>query len=129
MRQFCQNYTILWAIKVNKIPFFPIFHEKIDAFMNIFCKKRPFSKKYNALMPIFCQKNVHSLLNTVLSCHLFYEKPPGAMPIFGPKKLFSPFFLEKSRYPHTHILSKNVNFLKKTALMPIFCQKSPFSKK
>ena len=25
----CQNYTILWAQKVNKIPFIPIFHNFI----------------------------------------------------------------------------------------------------
>ena len=27
-RQFCQNYTLLWAKKVNRMDFFPIFHEK-----------------------------------------------------------------------------------------------------
>ena len=37
--QFCQNYTILWAKKVNKMPFFPIFHEKINALMPMFYPK------------------------------------------------------------------------------------------
>ena len=27
-RQFCQNYTILWAQKDNKMSFFPIFHKE-----------------------------------------------------------------------------------------------------
>ena len=38
-RQFCQNYPILWAKKVNRIPFFPIFYEKINALMPIFYQK------------------------------------------------------------------------------------------
>ena len=38
-RQFCQNWDILWAIKVNRMPFFPIFHEKITALMPILCQK------------------------------------------------------------------------------------------
>ena len=39
-RQFCENYTTLWAKNVNRVPFFsPIFHEKITAVMPIFGKK------------------------------------------------------------------------------------------
>ena len=40
--------------------------------MSIFRNKRPLSKNQTALMLIFCQKNVHSLKNTMLSCHFFF---------------------------------------------------------
>ena len=43
-------------------------------------------------MPIFCQKNMHSLKNTMLLSRffsIFHEKPPGAMPIFGPEEVNS----------------------------------------
>ena len=71
-RQFYLNYTILWAKKVNMMPFFfPISQGKIIAFMPIFCKKRPFSKKHAALKSRFCQKKGHSVKNTVLLCHFF----------------------------------------------------------
>ena len=53
-RQFCHNYT---AKKVNRTPFFPIFHEKI-----------------NAPMPIFCWKNIHYPKTTLLSCPYFVKK-------------------------------------------------------
>ena len=59
-RQFCQNYTLLWAKKVNRMPFFPISHEKITALMPIFCKN-VHSLKTNS------SHYVHSLKNTVLS--------------------------------------------------------------
>ena len=55
--QFCQNYTILWDKKVNRIPVLLIFHQKVTA-----------------LMPDFCQKNAHSLKNTPLSCPYFIGK-------------------------------------------------------
>ena len=87
--QFCQNYTILWPKKVNRMPFFSDFSRKNHlSHAHIWSKKRPFSKKHNALMPTFCPKNVYSLNNTVLSCHffiIFHEKPPSVMPIFGKK--------------------------------------------
>ena len=56
-RQFCQNYTILWAPKVNRMPFF-----------------RFISNKITTLMPLFRQKNVHSLKITMLSCPYFVIK-------------------------------------------------------
>ena len=46
-REFCQNYTILWAKKINRMPY--------------------------ALMRIF-PKNVHSLRNTMLSCVYYFKK-------------------------------------------------------
>ena len=43
-RQFCQNYTILWANKVNRMPFFSNFSRKNPcSHDNILSKKRPFS--------------------------------------------------------------------------------------
>ena len=47
----------LWANKVNRMPGFLIFNEKINAFIHI-----------------FCQKNVNSLKNTLLSCPYFVKK-------------------------------------------------------
>ena len=140
----CQTYTILLVKKVNKkSPFYFDFHEKIFSLMPIW-QKRPFSKKYPALMLICCQKNVHSLKNTVLSCHFFqiFMKTHIVMPIFGqtsvnsvkttldygPKKSIGcPFFqfLTKNHYCHSHILSKKPPFPgKQAALMPIFSQKT-----
>ena len=43
-RIFCQNYTILWAIKVNKMPFFPRF----------------FTKKSLLSYPIYISPHYHS---------------------------------------------------------------------
>ena len=87
-------------------------------------KKHTFSKENSVLMPIFCQKNVHSLKNTVLSCQIFHEIPPAAMPIFGKKTSI----LSKLH----HIIGKKVKgcpffptfHLKITAHMLIFCQKN-----
>ena len=68
--QFCQHSH--GPKKSIRCSFFPIFHEKLIALMPIFFqKKRPFSKKHNVLIPIFNHKIVHSLKNTVLSCHFF----------------------------------------------------------
>ena len=45
-RQFCQNYTILWAKKVNRMPFFSDFTRKNQCcHAHILSKKRTFSKK------------------------------------------------------------------------------------
>ena len=50
---FCQYYPITWPKKVNKMVFYPILHEKIDARMPIFYQKYVYSlKNHNALKPI-----------------------------------------------------------------------------
>ena len=88
-RQFCQNYTIFWVQKVNRMPFFP-----------------DFSRKNNCSYTHILSKNVHSLKNTLFSCpyfvkktsiltkthcshiiffSIFHEKPPIVMPQFGQK--------------------------------------------
>ena len=78
-RKFCQNYTILWAQKVNRMPFIPIFTNKYQpscphflqnnvyyqkkksySHAHILSKKRPFSQKQYVLMSPF---------------QFFYEKP------------------------------------------------------
>ena len=42
-RQFCQNYIILWAQKVKRMPFFSYFsRQNINSYAHIFSKKRPF---------------------------------------------------------------------------------------
>ena len=122
-RQFCQNYHILWAKKVNSIPFFPIFYEKINTRMPIFYQKnvlyktrcahayslsikRPFSQKYNfhviffgffmknlMLSRSFWSRNINSVKTTVY----YRPKKSGCL-------VFSSIFHEKI-----------------TALMPIFC--------
>ena len=56
-RGFCQNYTIVWATKINRMLFFSIFHEKNhSSHAQFLLQKRPFSK------------------NTTLSCPYFVEK-------------------------------------------------------
>ena len=60
--QFCQNYTLFWAKKVNMMSFFPISHKK-----NYCCYVHILSKNIHSLKRnsshLHCQKNVHSLKN------------------------------------------------------------------
>ena len=93
-RQFCQNYTILWANKVNRMPFFPIFHENITA-----------------LMPIFCQKIVKSLKNTLFSCLCFVKKCPLSQKTLFPCHFFQ-IFHEKS-LPVMPIFGQKMSILSK----------------
>ena len=86
-RQFCQNYTILWANKVNRMPFFSDLSWKNHcSHAHIWSKKRPFSRKTHCshahILPEkrpFSQK--HSALMSFFL--IFHEKPPAFMPIFG----------------------------------------------
>ena len=95
---FCQKNVNSLKIIVVWYNFLQIFHEKPQAVMPIFVrkKKRQFSQHYTilwakkvnrmpplfpifdekitALMPILCQKNVHSLNNTLLSCSVFFPR-------------------------------------------------------
>ena len=120
MRPFCRNYTVLWAIKVNKIPFFPISHEKNNALMHLFCKKREFSKNTKVSCPYFVKKT--SILSKTLCSHVIYfMKTPWchahiwskktSILIIGQKSQYDAFFLDFS--------------WKVPALMPIFCQYNP----
>ena len=70
-RQFCQNYTILWAKKVNRMPFFSDFPRKNNnSHAHILSTKRPFYKKHTFLMPIFCQKT--SILSKTPSSQVIF---------------------------------------------------------
>ena len=81
-RQFCQKYNILWAPRVNRMQFFPIFLEKITA-----------------LMPIFRQKNYHSLKITLPSCPNFVKKTS----IFSKKLCYDVIFSNLSqKFPCPH---------------------------
>ena len=75
-------------------------------------------EKYPAFMPIFGLKNVNSVKTAIQ----FWPKKVKRMPIF----YFSDFY-EKNHCSHAPFLWINVNSLKNTALMPIFCQKTSIS--
>ena len=97
-RQFCKNYTILWAPRVNRMPFFPIFHEKIIA-----------------LIPIFRQKNVNSLKSTLTSCPNFVKKTSISSKNCAIMSLFSKFS-QQIHCSCARIWSKNVNSVKATPI-------------
>ena len=88
-RIFCQNYTILWAIKVNKMPFFPDFLLKNRCSHTQFILKiRLFFKEQTALKSMFCQKTFipsKTLCSHVILFLVFFEKSPAVKPIFGKK--------------------------------------------
>ena len=98
--------------------------------MPIFGQKNVLSlEKHSALMPIFCQKNVHSLKKTVLSCQVFHDKPPAAMPIFGKRnrnyvKTPLHYWPKSQRLPFFPIFHVKIS-----ADMPIFCHKNIHSLK
>ena len=68
--QFCQNYTLFWAKKVNMMSFFPISHKKKYCSYVHILSKNVHSLKRNS-SHLHYQKNVYSLKNTVLSCLFF----------------------------------------------------------
>ena len=90
--QFCQKYTILWAPRVNMMPFSPIFLEKNNcSHAHISSKKRPFAKNHTAFMPKFSQK-MSIFSKKLLLCHFFQiklvtKKSPGLVPVFDRKML------------------------------------------
>ena len=125
-RIFCQNDTILWAIKVNKMPFFPDFLLKNRCSHTQFILKiRLFFKEQTALKSMFCQKTFilsKTLCSHVIFFQVFFKKSPAVKPIFGKKKrrfcqnytiflvnkvIRMPFFSDFSRKnncSNTHIL-------------------------
>ena len=68
--KFCENYTILWAKKVNRMPFFLICHEKISTLIPYFVKNVQSLNNKQLSYP-YLSKNIHSLRTTVLWCHFF----------------------------------------------------------
>ena len=59
-RQFCQNYTILWAIKVHRMLFFSYFSRtNCCTHAHVLSKYVDSQKKKHTIVkPIFCEKNV-----------------------------------------------------------------------
>ena len=88
-RIFCQNDTILWAIKVNKMPFFPDFLLKNSCSHTQFILViRLFFKEETALKSMFCQKTFilsKTLCSHVIFFQVFFKKSPAVKPIFGKK--------------------------------------------
>ena len=110
-RYFCENYTLFWGKRINRIPIFSLCQEKFNALIPIFSKNSPFCEKHVNLMPLFCRKNVHSLktrYSRFIQFKFFMRKPPFFMHkigqknvnsvkitlYYGPKKLIGcPYFL------------------------------------
>ena len=127
-RQFRKNYTIIWAQKVRRMPFFPIFHWKV-----------------NSLLPIFWEKNVHYLKTNCSHAHIWSKKRQFSKKKQCSHNIFFKFFMKNPQSCQTHIWSKKLSILSKlhyimgqksqedaifsdlsrkiTSLMPIFCKK------
>ena len=127
-RYFCENYTIIWAQKVNRMPFFPIFHWKVTSLMPILCKKNVHYLKTHCFHAhIFCQKNVHSLkkhCSHIIFSNFSWKTRRPVKPIFGLKTLI----LSKLHYIMGQKSQRDAFFSglsrKITSLMPIFCKKT-----
>ena len=110
-----QNYNTWWAIKVHKIPFFLILHEKIAA-----------------LIPIFYHKYVFSLKNTLLSSSCIMKKRPISQKHCALMSFFSSFLWKtpavKPIYRQKTVQSLKITLFwaKKDNRMPFF---SDFSRK
>ena len=94
-RQFCQNYTIFWVQKVNRLPFFSDFDGIIICSnAHILQTHRPFSKKHLLLRPYFVQKTC--IVSKTQCSHVIFFK------FFMKNPLLScPYLVKK-----TSILSK-----------------------
>ena len=83
---------ILWAKKVQRMPFFPTFLEKITFSYSYVVKKNHSVKNTLLSSPYFCRKNANPFKNTMLSCHflqIFDEKTQAVMRVFGQKSFDS----------------------------------------
>ena len=145
-RIFCQNYTILWAIKVNKMPFFPDFLLKnrcsrtqfilkyVYSLKNkllsspCFVKKRSFRQKHCALMSFYFQ---FFSKNPLLSSPYLVKKRRFCQnyTIFWVKKVnrmpFVSDFSRKNNSSNAHILSKNRPFSENSLLLsPYYVKKT-----
>ena len=91
-RKFCQNYTILWAQKVNRMPFIPIFTNKYQPSCPHFLQNNVYYQKKKLLScPYFVKKT--SILSKTVCSHvtfsIFLWKTPAVMPSFGQKNVNS----------------------------------------
>ena len=81
-RQFCQNYTLLWAKKVNRMPFFFRFITKNSMLSCPYFVKTSILKKHTALITSILLKTLcsHDILfknfhkNPILSCSYLVKK-------------------------------------------------------
>ena len=72
-RPFCRNNTILWAKKVNRMPFFRFFTKKSLLSCPYFVKKTSILKKNTLLScPYFVKKTF--ILSKTLCSHVFFFK-------------------------------------------------------
>ena len=83
MRPFCRNYTILWAIKVNKI----------------------FTKKSTLSFTYFVKK-VHSQKNTLLSCPYFVQKKSILSKTLYSHVIFFNFLMKNPLLPCPYFFKK-----------------------
>ena len=127
-RIFCQNDTILWAIKVNKMPFFPDFLlKKSCSHTQYILVIRLFFKEETALKSMFCQKTFilsKTLCSHVIFFQVFFKKSPAVKPIFGKKnvgfvKITLYFWSTKLLGCHSFLIFHE----KIIALIHIFCKK------
>ena len=109
-RQFCQNYPILWAKKVNKMVFFPIFHEKSMLSFLYFIKNSSILSKTQCSQAHILSKHFLSLKNSALisfCIQILYEK----------KSLLScPYLVIKRQFCRNYTIC----WVKKVNKMPIF---------
>ena len=110
-RRFCQNYTIFWVKKVNRMPFFSDFSRKNNCSnAHILSKNRPFSENNLLLSPYYVKKRI-------------FSQKPNCSHIIIIK-----FFI-KTPSVNAHIWSKNINSVKNSHYGPkksIGCPFLPF---
>ena len=144
-RIFCQNYTILWAIKVNKMPFFPRFFKNRCSHTQFILKIRLFFKEQTALKSMFCQKTFipskKLCSHVIFFFYLFSKNPLLSSPYLVKKRRFCqnytifwvkkvnrmPFFSDFSRKnncSNAHILSKNRPFSENNLLLSPYVKKT-----
>ena len=93
-RQFCQNYTILWAKKVNRMPFFS-----------------DFSRKNYCSHAHIMSTNAHSLKNTLLSWPYFVKKTSMLSQTRCSHVIFFKFFMKNTLLSCPYLV-------KKTSILP-----------
>ena len=68
--QFCQNYTLFWAKKVNMMPFFPFSHKNYCSYVHILSKNVHSLKRNSSHLHVLSKKT-STLLKTQCS-HVFF---------------------------------------------------------
>ena len=105
--QFCQNYTILWAKKVNKMPFFFF----------------PISRKIRCSHVYILSKYVHSLKTHCTHAYILPIKRPFAQKYNSLMSFLSKFWW-KTPCCHALIWSKKRQFCQNYTILCIMGQKS-----